>query len=260
MADFIFARKTRNAASSAVHVLLNLVFAIFSVMITVLTNSPILGLILVVMSKWRVFAVRPRYLWTNIKANLLDFIVGASIILLTYFSGTTILPVDFILAAFYCAWLIFIKPLTSETANLIQSLVAVFLGTSTAVIMSSSLDPIVMVVLAFIIGYSASRHVLAQSNDEDYALTTLVCGLVFAEVAWLCYSWMIIYTFGNSGIRIPQLSIILTIFAFIFNRARQSMLRRDGELKFRDILAPTIFGVVVIGIILIWFSNPIFNI
>ena len=179
MADFIFARKTRNAASSAVHVLLNLVFAIFSVMITVLTNSPILGLILVIMSKWRVFAVRPRYLWTNIKANLLDFIVGASIILLTYFSGTTILPVDFILAAFYCAWLIFIKPLTSETANLIQSLVAVFLGTSTAVIMSSSLDPIVMVVLAFIIGYSASRHVLAQSNDEDYALTTLVCGLVF---------------------------------------------------------------------------------
>ena len=39
MADYILVRKTRNAASSAVHILLNVLFGIGSVMITALTGS-----------------------------------------------------------------------------------------------------------------------------------------------------------------------------------------------------------------------------
>ncbi len=260
MADYILARKTRNVASSAVHAMLNLLFGIGTVMVTILTNSVWLGLLLVLISKWRVFAVRPRYLWINFKSNLLDFIVGISIVILTYYSGSEINIQDFILVVFYCLWLIVIKPMTSESANLAQSLIGVFLGVSAATIATATLDPIVIVIASFIIGYSASRHVLSQSIDKDYELTTLVCGLTFSEIAWLCHSWMIIYTFGNTGIRIPQLAVILTIFAFVFNSIRQEMLRHDGEVRFRDITAPVIFGIVIVAIIIIWFSNPIFNI
>ena len=51
MADYILIRKTRNAASSAVHVLLNLLFGVGSVIITALTSNPALGLLLVALSK-----------------------------------------------------------------------------------------------------------------------------------------------------------------------------------------------------------------
>ena len=82
MADFVFVRKSRNIVSSMVHVLLNLLLGIGAVLITVLSNSPMLGIILVLASKWRVFAVRARYFFLNLKSNLVDLIIGISIVLL----------------------------------------------------------------------------------------------------------------------------------------------------------------------------------
>ena len=260
MADYILARKSRNIASSMVHVFLNILLGVGAVLITVLSASPVLGLLLVLVSKWRVFAVRGRYLWLNIKSNLVDLIVGISVVLLAYYAGPEFLLVDFLLAGFYCVWLLFIKPMSSERAALVQSLIAVFLGMSAAAIMAANLDTIVLVLMAFLVGYAASRHVLVQSSDKDFTLTTLVCGLVFSEIAWLCQTWSIVYTFGNTGIRIPQIAIILTIFAFVYNYARQAMIRYQEDFRFKHILGPVVFGVVLVGIIVLWFSNPIFNI
>ena len=260
MVDYVLARKSRNIASNLVHIFLNLMLGVGAVLITVLAANPALGILLVLVSKWRVFAVRGRYLWLNIKSNLVDLIVGISVVLLTYYAGAAFLPVDFILAIFYCAWLLFIKPMSSETATLAQSLIAVFLGMSAVAILSANLDSIVVVLLAFLVGYAASRHVLVQSSDKDFTLTTLVCGLVFSEVAWLCQSWAIIYTFGTTGIRVPQIAIILTIFAFVYNYARQAIIKYQDDFRFKHILGPVVFGAILIGIIVIWFSNPIFNI
>ena len=50
MADFVLARKSRNIASSAVHIFLNLLLGMGTVMITVLSGSPVLGIILVLIS------------------------------------------------------------------------------------------------------------------------------------------------------------------------------------------------------------------
>lgn len=260
MADYVLARKSRNIASSAVHVFLNILLGVGAVLITVFSGSPLLGMLLVLISKWRVFAVRRRYLWLNIKSNLVDFIVGLSVVLLTYYAGSSLLPVDFLLMGAYVVWLLFIKPMSSETANLAQSLIAVFLGISATTIMTASLDVTFGVALAFLVGYAASRHVLAQTNSKDFTLTTLVCGLMFAEVAWLCHSWAIVYTFGDTGVRVPQAAVVLTIFAFVYNYARQAMIRYQEDFRFRDILVPVLFGIVLIGVIVLGFSNPIFNI
>ena len=110
------------------------------------------------------------------------------------------------------------------------------------------------------VGYAASRHILVQSSDKDFTLTTLVCGLIFAEIAWLCYDWAIVYTFDAVGVRIPQVAIILTIFAFVYNYARQGMIKYQDDFQFRNVAGPVVFGAVLVGIIVIWFSNPIFNI
>lgn len=260
MADYVLARKSRSIFSNMVHVFLNLLLGIGSVLVTVLSGSPLLGLILVFISKWRIFAVRARYFGINLKSNLVDLIVGVSVVLLAYYAGSSFLLVDFLLMAFYSIWLLFIKPLSSETATMVQSLIAVFLGTSAATIMTSGINEIALVLISFLIGYTASRHVLAQSDDKDFTLTTLVCGLVFSEIAWLCYSWSIIYTFGSTGVRIPQLAIILTIFAFVYNYTRQAMIKYQEDFRLKHIMGPVIFGIVLVAIIVIWFSNPIFNI
>lgn len=260
MADYVLARKSRNIASTAVHVFLNILLGIGAVLITVFSGSPMLGVILVLVSKWRIVAVRRRYLWLNVKSNLVDLIVGLSIVILSYFAGSALMPVHFVLMVIYVLWLLVLKPMSSETANLVQSLTAVFLGISATTIMTSSANALATVLLAFLIGYAASRHVLAQASDKNFTLTTLVCGLVFAEVAWMCHSWSIIYTFGASGIRIPQMAVILTIFAFVYNYARRAMIRYQDNFRFRNIIGPVLFGAALIGVIVIWFSDPIFNI
>ena len=260
MADYVLARKSRNIASNAVHILLNILLGMSAVLITVFSANPALGIILVLVSKWRVFAVRRRYLLINIKSNLVDMIVGLSVVLLTYYAGSSLILVDFVLMGIYVIWLLFIKPMSSEKATLAQSLIAVFLGISATTIMSSNLDALVATLLAFLVGYAASRHVLVQSDDQDFALTTLACGLVFAEIAWLCHSWAIIYSFGETGIKIPQAAIILTIFAFVYNYARQAMIRYREDFRFRDIVGPVLFGVLLVAIIVLFFSKPAFNI
>lgn len=260
MADYILIRKSRNILSSILHVVLNILLGCGSIVITVISGSWILGIILVAISKWRIFAVRPYYWLTNIKSSLVDIIVGASFVLITYCSGTTVLPIHFILAILYTLWLIILKPRSSELATQIQSIAAVFLGTTAAVLVSASLNSVIIVVASFIIGYAASRHVLVQSDDNDFALVTRICGLISAEIAWLCHSWLIVYSFGNTGIIIPQLSIILSAFSFAFGRIYKSIIKNDGKLNLNDVIVPVAFSLFVIILLAIWFSKPIFDV
>ena len=260
MADYVLIRKSRNIVSSILHVILNILLGVGSIAITVVTGSWIIGFLLVLLSKWRVFAVRMRYLSTNILSNLVDFIVGISFVIIAYCSGTTFLPIHAVLAAGYTAWLLFLKPRSSELAAEIQSLFSVFLGTTAVTMLYASSNSIFLVIDCFIIGFSASRHILVQSDDDNFGLSTISCGLLSAEIAWICSNWLIVYTFGNTGILVPQLAIILTVFAFVSNRVFKNGIVNNGKVKFSEIAAPVIFSILIVAIIVLWFSNPIFDV
>ena len=267
MSDFIFIRKSRNVLSSVLHVVLNIILGVGSVALTYLTGSYLLGLILVLISKWRMFAVRPRYWFLNLKSNLVDLIVGASFVFLAYCAGDTLLPVHYLLALLYTLWLVILKPRSSAAAAEIQALVAVFLGTTAATLMTASAASFFLCLACFLIGFAASHHVLVQNSDEtgDFRIVTFACGLVAAEVAWLCHGWLIVYMFnggwvGNTGIIIPQLSLLLTLLAFLFGYCYKTIQLSDGRLRFKDIAGPALFTLLIISIVVIWFSQPIFNV
>ena len=230
MADYIFIRKSRNALSSLIHGLLNLLLAVVSIGATVITGNFIIGLILVVISKWRVFAVNHRYWLLNLRSSLVDFIVGTSFVLLAYAAGTSWLPVQFLLMAGYAIWLILIKPRSSTRATIAQAIISVFLGTATASIFAAITTSITSVLATFVIGYAASNHVLAQTDEaKNTGFLSLVTGLVFAEVAWLSHTWLIFYPLGTTGICIPQLSIILSLLAFVYFKQLGKLNRFSGN-------------------------------
>ncbi len=259
MADYILIRKSRNIVSTILHIVLNILLGVGSIFLTAITGSFILGFLLVLVSKWRIFAVRPRYWLLNIKSSLVDLIVGFSFVLIAYCSGTAVRPIHFILAGLYTLWLIILKPRSSSHANIAQSLTAMFLGTTAAVLLSATYDSSIIVLASLFIGWAATRHVLVQSDDNNFALVTFVCGLICAEIAWIFHSWLIVYSFGDTGIVIPQLSIILTVFAFAFARIYQSLIKNDGKLEKDEVMIPTIFSVLIILVVVVWFSNPSFH-
>lgn len=260
MADYILARKSRNVISSVLHIFMNILLGVGSILITCISGSWILGVLLVLVSKWRMLAVRPRFWLVNIKANLVDLIVGTSFVFITYCAGTSIIPVHIVVAILYTLWLILLKPRSSDLSTKLQALAAVFLGTTAAVLLFANNDSFCLVIASFIIGYAAARHVLIQSSDENFNLLTLVAGLVSAEITWLLHSWLIVYSFGNTGIMIPQLSIILAVFSFLFGRICDCTANHDGKLKADELLIPVIFSFLVIAMVIIGFSKPIFDV
>lgn len=264
MADYIFIRKSRNALSSLMHVLLNLALAVVSIGATVITGNCLIGLILIFVSKWRIFAVNHRYWLLNIRSSLVDFIVGAGFVLLAYAAGKSFLPVHFALMAAYAIWLIVLKPRSSAKFAITQALTAILVGSTAASIFAAiTNDNIMSLILAvseFIIGYAASNHVLVQASDTNPTLISLVVGLVFAEIAWLSHVWLIIYTIGSTGICLSQLALILTVLAFAYFQVYSDMSKHKGKLMLGNVSLPLVFCAIMILVLVIGFSQPRFSI
>lgn len=260
MADYIFIRKSRNIVSSLLHVVLNLLLAVVSIGATLATGNCLIGIILVIVSKWRVFAVNHRYWLLNLRSSLVDFIVGISFVLLAYCAGSVLLPVHFVLMAGYAIWLILIKPRSSAIFTIIQAIIAVLLGTTAATIFSAVSSSSILVIASFIIGFAASHHVLIQGEDRDATFISLIFGLFFAEIAWLSHSWLIIYTIGSTGICVSQLGLVLSVLSFAYFEVQEAIAKRGNRLKFSEVALPVIFSIFVIIVLIVGFSQPRFNI
>ena len=264
MADYIFIRKSRNALSSIAHVFLNLALAVVSIGATVITGNCLIGLVLILVSKWRIFAVNHRYWLLNIRSSLVDFIVGAGFVLLAYAAGQSFLIVHFVLMALYAIWLIILKPRSSTNFAITQALTAVLIGTTAASIFAAitndNIMSLILVASEFLIGYAASNHVLVQASDTNPTLISLAVGLVFAEIAWLSHVWLIIYTLGDTGICLSQLALILTIAAFTYFQIYTDMSKHKGKLTLGNVSLPLIFCAVMILTLVIGFSQPRFSI
>lgn len=261
MSDYIFIRRSRNLLSTVIHAVLNLMLAIASILATVITGNFGIGLILVFISKWRVFAVNHRYWLLNLRANLVDFIVGTSFVLLAYAAGTSDLqPVHYVLMAGYAIWLIAIKPRSSAFFTTIQAIFATLLGATAAAILTANFDAAILVLSCFLIGFAAIHHIVIQNNDEDYLFISSIGGLVYAEIAWMAHSWLIIYTINDTGICLSQLGIILSVLTFAFYKIYSYASEHRHKIRFTEVALPIIFSVAVIAVLVIGFSQPRFNI
>lgn len=262
MADYVMLRKGRNALSSVTHVVLNIALAVISTALTVISGNWIFGVLLVILSKWRIVAVRPRYWWLNFKANLVDLTVGISLALLVYLAGTDGLNVwHIVLTIIYAVWLVIIKPMSQTFATEVQAMFAIFFGTFATALITSGLDPIVGVIFCFVIGYGASRHILMQGSDHDFNLTTFICGLLLGELSWIFYHWSIVYRIGvEKAFIIPQLPIVASLMFFVFARGYGSALRHDGKIRSDDIMLPALFSAIIMFVMVFFFSVANFDI
>lgn len=263
MPNFILIKRSRNALSSVLHVIFNIILGFSGVAITALTGSPIIGIFLVILSKWRMFAVRPHYWLTNFSANSVDLIVGISFILLSLpVSGATadFLPIHALLSLGYILWLTILKPRTSFPATEAQALTAIFLGTNAATLQLFPFHPALAVLTVFLIVYFSVRHILIQNDDPDFNFTALTLAIIAAEIAWISYFWLIVYSFNQFGVFIAQSAFLVTLATFCLGRIYHSHLRHDGRIRSSEVTSPILFTILLTLIMLLLFSKPIFNI
>jgi hypothetical protein len=150
-----------------------------------------LAILVVVLSKWRMLAVRPRFWAANIRANAIDLMVGLSIVLFMTHSASLLL--QFIWAGLYAIWLVAIKPRSSISMVTIQAFIGQ-LAALMALYLSWGSGPVwALTAMTGLICFLAARHFF-DVFDEPYAkLLSYVWGYFGASLAWLLSHWLLYY-------------------------------------------------------------------
>jgi len=254
--------RRRSFLSELVYTVLNIVFAVMLLLIIRYTDSIGLAIGLVALSKWRVFAVRPRYWWANVRSNLVDFIVSIGVVLQLHAINVATMAdpqkllLMVVLTALYVAWLLFLKPQSKRRYIALQAGVAVLFGTSALFAVSFNWPVSLVVIAMWVIGYTAARHVLSTYSDETHGLFLgLVWGVVFAEIGWVAYHWAIAYSLPIiSGVMLPQASIIALLVSFVAFQAYDSF-HHHAKIRMSDVLLPLLFSLSVIAVLLFVFNR-----
>lgn len=254
--EFLKQLRRRSVLSELVYIGLNVALAIAVLIIVRTVESPVPAFILILISKWRVFAVRPRYWVANIQANFVDFIVSISVVVLMYsaaVSSTHILALQIIIVALYIAWLVYLKPRSSKRAVVAQAWTALIVGTI-AIFISSYNWPIELVVISMaLVGYVIARHALTQYEEDHLQFMSLTSALVMAQIGWIFYHWVIAYSLPVLEARIPQIAIIVAVFYFTLYKVYDSY-KRHGRIEPADVVMPVLFSVGIIAVLLLFFS------
>jgi hypothetical protein len=182
--------KPASGFSRLAHIGSNLVLALL-VFVLVRIDFAQLALALILLSKWRMFAVRPRFWPANIRANSVDIIVSLSILLFMVDSNSQWVQLTW--AAAYVVWLLAIKPASGALMISFQGMLGLLFGLM-AVFLGWGDSPLYwLVLLSALVCYLTSRHFL-DSFDEPYAkLLSYMWAYCAAGLVWVLGHWLLFY-------------------------------------------------------------------
>lgn len=260
--EFLKLVRRRSFFSEVIYMTLNITLAIAVMLVIMYTGSIALAIALVFVSKWRVFAVRPRYWFVNVRSNLVDFIVSISIVIHMY--TINIAPIAEpnkiillgLLTLLHIVWLLFIKPRSKRVMIAIQAGVSTLLGTAAVFTIAYNWPVSFIVVVMWLIGYSAASHVLNAYDEEKHTqFISLAWGAVLAEIGWVCYHWSIAYPLPFvSSLMLPQVAIIVTLVSFLAYKIYDSFYRYQ-KIRTQDVMLPLLFTLSVVTVLLVFFNH-----
>jgi len=248
--DLLKSHKRRTRVSEAAYILLNVGFAVALLVTALLIQSPWISLLIVLVSKWRALAVRPRFWFANLIANMVDITVSISVVGLLYAAAGSFW-LQCIITALYIGWLLFIKPRSRRSYVAIQAGLAVFLGITALSIVSFSWDSIFFVAAMWVLGYSATRHVLGSYDEPHTTLYSLIAGFVFAELGWIGFHWLVAYPLpGFGSIQLSQLALFTTLYCLVAERSYASY-HMHGKVRWSDIMMPVFLTLGLMAVLFV---------
>lgn len=185
--------KPASGFSRLAHVGINILLALL-VFALVRINFVQLALAIILLSKWRMFVVRPRFWLANIRANAVDIIVSISLLLFMVHSGGEQWW-QIVWTAAYAVWLLVIKPASSTFMVAAQALIGLLFGLTGLFIGFGDQALYYLVLLSALICYLSARHFF-DSFDEPYAkLLSYLWAYFGAGLVWVLGHWLLFYGF-----------------------------------------------------------------
>lgn len=161
---------------------------------------------LVLLAKWRMFAVRPRYWLANLRANAVDITIGLSIVI--FMMQTNSVQIQLFWAVVYAAWLIFIKPGSSTFMTSIQAFTGQLFGLM-AIFLAWPEAPLAgLIVLIWLVTYTSARHFFTSFEEAYTSLYAHTWGYFAAAMTWVLGHWLLFYQM------VAQPTLLLTVLGF----------------------------------------------
>jgi hypothetical protein len=234
-------KPTRGIASS-LHLLLVVILPILT-LVLVRLNFVQLALSVIVLSKWRMFAVKPRFWAANVRANAVDMMVGLSLVLFMAHAG---LVWQILWAVLYGFWLLSIKPRSDSLGVTAQAFIGQILALSALYLVWGNGPVYGLTFLTGLFCFLAARHFL-DNFDEPYArMLAYVWGYFGAALAWLLSHWLLFY----KGLAQPTLllSVLGYGLALLYYLDHEDKLNKGLRRQF-------IFIMVAVVMVVLAFSD-----
>ncbi len=208
-------------------------------------NLSTIAFLVIVLSKWRMFVVKPRFWLANLRANAIDIIVGVSFLIFMTVSRQNDLWC-LIWALVYAAWLLFIKPGSGTLLVSIQAFVGQVLGL-TALYLGWTIAPLYGLVIAtWAICYLSARHFYSSFDEPHSSLYSSLWGYFAGALAWILGHWLLFYGF------IAQPTLLLGVISF----GLAAIYYLDENDKLSDLLRRQfIFIMLAVIVVVLVFSN-----
>lgn len=182
--------KPKHGFSYFLHLGYNILLPIL-MLVLVRANFFTVALLVVLLGKWRMLAVRPRHWPANIRANAIDIIVGVA--LLIFMGRATSGSWQMLWAAAYGAWLIFLKPNASSFGVTIQALLGQLLGFMALFLSLSDVPLVTLMVASWAIAYASARHFFSSFDEPLNPLLSYLWALFAAGLVWVLGHWLLFY-------------------------------------------------------------------
>jgi hypothetical protein len=235
--------KPTSGFSYFLHLALVLILPI-AVYILVALNFVQLALSIIVLSKWRMLAVKPRFWAANIRANAIDLMVGLSVVVFMTHSASV--PVRLGWTLLYAIWLLVIKPASGILMVTAQAFIGQLCALMALYLAWASGPVYGITFLTGLFCFLAARHYL-EAFDEPYArLLSYMWAYFAAALAWLLSHWLLFYR----GVALPTL-LLSTLgygLAVLYYFDQNDRLNKGIKRQF-------IFVMIAVVIVILAFSD-----
>lgn len=226
-----------------VHMLLNILLPVL-VFVLVRISSYELAAALILLSKWRILAVKPRHWPANVRANAVDISVGLSS--LVFMMQTNSQIIQLVWAIIYTIWLIIIKPRSSTIFVTIQAMIGQFAGLCSLFLFFGDAQTYLLVLLGGLVCYFSARHFFTGFDEPMTRYLSDMWGYFATALIWVLSHWLLFY-----GV-VAQPTLLLSVIGF--NLAGLYYLNKYDKLS-SLLRRQLIFVMIAIIVIALVFSD-----
>ncbi len=164
------------------------------------------ALAIILLSKWRMLAVQPRFWWAHIRVNAVDIIVGLSI--LAFMVNIQIVSWQLMFTGIYVLWLIFLKPRNDILSVSMQAFVAHIFGLSALYIVWKDASLATLVIGTWFVAYITARHFFTSFEEQYTPLFAHFWGYFSATLTWILGHYLLFYNV------LAQPTLLLTVIGY----------------------------------------------